>query len=62
MESFSFILVEYQNERDGLALESYFRMPQKVDFSGSYIYKVGIPADQYTPNTMWIKCINVKAE
>ena len=42
MESFAFVVVEYQNERDGLEREKYFRMLFETDFIGSYFCRAVI--------------------
>ena len=52
MGSFAFVLVEYQNERDGLARERYFRMLSEIDFIGSYLYEEEISAEPQLSTNM----------
>ena len=45
MESFPFVVVEYQNERDGPEREKYFRMLFETDFIESYFYRAVISTE-----------------
>ena len=57
MESFAFFLAGYQNKRDGLARERYFRMLPEIDFIGSYLYGSGISAEpQLSANIPQTSC------
>ena len=42
MESFAFILAEYQNEKDGVTYERYFRMLSEIDIIDFYFYRAEI--------------------
>ena len=58
MESFAFVLVEYQNERDGLAHERYFRILSEIDVIGSFLYRAGISAEpQLSINLSRTSCV-----
>ena len=54
MESFAFILVEYQNEKD-VTYERYFRMLSEIDIIDFYFYRAEISCwtasfEKYTPS------------